>query len=324
MIKDVNSNVLSCLRFVVGISSVAITHVVGVYRDDCCKSVIKSLVNIVLLYLRHFSCENLRFLFFLCLRMMGYGFTFWSLGVCEINGESEDVDVESGVVEMFSHHFDCTFHWEWMRWGGKQTTRFINVGLVSLMNSVCCTYSARDIGKWLLTCVLSSGFFHSSPPSRLFHSKYPLLPLFPLTYHPLHLCDLTFPPLPTPNPLTFFHLPWSVTSLQALTCSPTARRSARPWVTQTAAGCPPLCRLTGARGRTTAATCTSPAWTPRCPTLRYPPPPTCPINSPWPRPPPRPTIGHSPPLARTVKGHSHTKAFTITSISNSRSTAPAR
>ena len=33
---------------------------------------------------------------------------FWCLG---INGESEDVDVENGVVEMFSHHFDCTFHW---------------------------------------------------------------------------------------------------------------------------------------------------------------------------------------------------------------------
>ena len=72
------------------------------------------------------------------------------------------------------HHFDCTFHSEWMRWGGKQTIRFISVGLVSVMNSFCCTFSASDIGKWLLTCVPSSGLFLSSPsPISPFHSKYP-------------------------------------------------------------------------------------------------------------------------------------------------------
>lgn len=131
-----------------------------------------------------------------------------------------------------------------------------------------------------------------------------------------------FPPPPNPLHLLPFRLP--LMHLQALTCSPTAPRSARPWATRTAAGCRPSWPPTGARGPTTAATCTCPAWTPRCPTLRYPLLSTCPTNSPPPRPPPRATIGHSPPLARTVRGHSHTTAFTITSIRNSRSTAPAR
>lgn len=71
-----------------------------------------------------------------------------------------------------------------------------------------------------------------------------------------------------------------VSAVQAPTFSPTARRNARPWATPIAAGCRPLCHPTGARDRTTAATCTSPAWTPPCPTLRYLPPSTSPTNRP--------------------------------------------
>ncbi len=143
-------------------------------------------------------------------------FVSWCLG---INCESEDVDVERGWnVFATPHHFDCTFHSEWMRWGGKQTIRFINVGLVSLMNSFCCTFSACDIGKWLLTYVLSSGLFLSSPPpSRLSTPNIPttsplMLPLhffFPFTYRALYLCNLPspFPPfhLSLPHPSSTFH-----------------------------------------------------------------------------------------------------------------------
>lgn len=148
------------------------------------------------------------------------------------------------------------------------------------------------LGKQLLTCVL---FFLSL-----------------LSYFLLHLSHLSS----SSTPSFHFH--------QARTFSPTARRSARPLGTLTAAGCHLLCHPMGARGQTTVATCTCPAWMPRCRTLRYLPPSTFQTSSPWPRPSPRPTIGHSPPLARMVRGHSHTTAFTNTSISNNSSTAPAR
>lgn len=140
---------------------------------------------------------------------------------------------------------------------------------------------------WSLSLISSSiSPFHSKYPhrfsSRAPSSLFPLSLITPyisvisLSHFHLSISSLrhpasTFHPLPS--------LP-SVSSLQALTCSPTARRSARPWATLTAAGCHPSCRPTGARGRTTAATCTSPAWTPRCPTLRYPRPSTSPTNSP--------------------------------------------
>lgn len=104
-------------------------------------------------------------------------------------------------------------------------------------------------------------------------------------YPPSHFCTLPTSPKPFPlfhiNPaLLALPMPLCASPLQVLTCSPTARRSARLWATPTAVGCRRLCRRTGARGRTTAATCTSPAWTPRCPTLRYPPPSTSPTSSP--------------------------------------------
>lgn len=135
-----------------------------------------------------------------------------------------------------------------------------------------------------------------------------------------NVCFIFLSPLFLTLPL--LHL--SIGIHQARIFSPTAQRSARPWVTPTAAGCRLLCRLMGARGLTTVATCMCPAWMQRCLTLRYLPLSTFPTSWPWPRPPPPPTIGHSPPLARTVRGHSHTTAFTITSISNNSSTAPAR
>lgn len=146
---------------------------------------------------------------------------------------------------------------------------------------------------------LSFALFFTSPPLCLFFPN--LRPIFfssPLFYfliplhsspfahtHPLMSCPLfPSPPPPTPSFCTLRPSPSIHPSvhppLQALTCSPTARRSARPWAIPTAAGCPPSCRPTGARGRTTAATCTCPAWTPRCPTLRYPPLSTSPTNSP--------------------------------------------
>lgn len=55
---------------------------------------------------------------------------------------------------------------------------------------------------------------------------------------------------------------------QVPTCLPTALRSARPWATLTAAGCPALSPRMGGRPPTTAATCTCLAWT-RSPTQRY-------------------------------------------------------
>ena len=124
---------------------------------------------------------------------------------------------------------------------------------------------------------LHLAFFRSSP--LLSCSVFVLfffyfLLLISVIFHP------HFPPFHLPLASSPLSVPPSVSSPQALTCSPTARRSAKPWATPTAAGCRPSCRPTGARGRTTAATCTSPAWTPRCPTLRYPPPSTSPSNSP--------------------------------------------
>lgn len=121
--------------------------------------------------------------------------------------------------------------------------------------------------------------FHSKSLYRF--SSLPLLFFLPHLLTPLYLCYRmpNFPSLPDSS---CFHFPSppSVTYLQVLTCFPTAQRNARPWATRTAAGCRLLCRPTGARDRTTAATCTSPAWTPHCPTLRYPPPSTSLTNSP--------------------------------------------
>lgn len=193
-----------------------------------------------------------------------------------------------------------------MRWRGKQTIRFISVGHVCLMNSFCCTLFSWQMITNLFPVSLS---LRLSFPLQISHPTYPLMLL--LLFFPLLTHSLTF------------SFPQSVSCLQALTCSPTAPRSARLSVTPTAAGCHPSCRLTGARGQTTAATCTCLAWTQRSLTLRYPPPSTSLTNSPWPLPPPLPTIGHSPPLARMVRGHSHTTAFTITSINNNSSTTPA-
>lgn len=123
----------------------------------------------------------------------------------------------------------------------KQTIRFISAGLVCLMNSFCCTlYSWQTIAN---VC-----FIFFSPP------------LFLLSFLRSLFSIIRF------------------VSRQARTFSPTARRSARPWVTPTAAGCHLLCRLMGARGPTTVATCTCPAWMPRFPILRYLPPSTFPTS----------------------------------------------
>lgn len=56
--------------------------------------------------------------------------------------------------------------------------------------------------------------------------------------------------------------------LQVQICSPTAQRSARPWVTLTAAGCRALWPPMGARVWTTVATSTCLAWT-QSQTQRY-------------------------------------------------------
>lgn len=178
-----------------------------------------------------------------------------------------------------------------------------------MMANLCCLF--YYLFHWL--------FFFSLQMAIILHDPL-LLFFFYFNYHPMHHL-LVFHAIHLLQ--SYLNFPFDFT-LQVLTCSPTARMNARPWVTPTAAGCRPLCHQMGARGRTTAAIYTSLAWTPHCPTLRYPPPSTSPINSPWPPPPPRPTIGHSLLLARTAKDHSHTTAFKITSISNSSSTAPAR
>lgn len=106
----------------------------------------------------------------------------------------------SGGWNVFStpHHFDCTFHSEWMGWGRKQTIRFINVGLVSLMNSFCSTFSACDIGKWLLTFVLSSSFTHLS-----LHLPFPLQIFVLLLLSWPHSLFLTYCP-----PSTFLAFPF--------------------------------------------------------------------------------------------------------------------
>lgn len=119
----------------------------------------------------------------------------------KINCETENVDVGGwGAWNVFStpHHFDCTFHSEWMGWGRKQTIRFINVGLVSLMNSFCSTFSACDIGKWLLTCVLSSSFTHLS-----LHLPFPLQIFILLLLSCPHSFFLTYCP---PSTFLAFHL----------------------------------------------------------------------------------------------------------------------
>lgn len=154
------------------------------------------------------------------------------------------------------------------------------------MNSVCCTFSS-----WQMIANLCSFFcslslispaispFHSKSPHRF--ASYAPYSLFSILLI-IHYISAIFCPhfhLSLPHPAVL-PVPQSASSLQALTCSPTARRSARPWVIPTAAGCRPSCRPMGARGRTTAATCTCPAWTPRCPTLRYPPLSTSPTKSP--------------------------------------------
>lgn len=123
----------------------------------------------------------------------------------------------------------------------KQTIRLISVGLVFLINSFCCTLSSWQT-------IANVCFIFLSPPLFVRFFLRSLFSIFRSVSH------------------------------QARTFSPTARRSARPWVTPTAAGCRLLCRLMGARGPTTVATCTCPAWMPRFPTLRYLPPSTFPTS----------------------------------------------
>lgn len=98
-------------------------------------------------------------------------FVSWCLG---INCKSEDVDVEWGGWNVLAglHHFDCTFHLEWIRWGGKQTICSISVGLVSLMNSFYCTFpSWQMIGN---QCSFFCFFLSLISPSiSSFHSKSP-------------------------------------------------------------------------------------------------------------------------------------------------------
>lgn len=88
-----------------------------------------------------------------------------------------------------AYHFDCTFHLEWMRWRRKQTTRFLNVGHVCLMNSFCCTFFSWQMITNLCSLSLSlSPFIFSTPnlsphlssyaPSSLFSSPDPFFNIF--------------------------------------------------------------------------------------------------------------------------------------------------
>lgn len=112
------------------------------------------------------------------------------------------------------------------------------------------------------------------------------------------LSSLPFVPPFSPHPL----------GLQAPTSSLTARRSARPWATPTAAGCPASWRPTGARARTTAATSTCPAWT-LSRTQRY-----------YLKPPSKRLIGHSPPLAKRRLSVTNTSISTSTQTTSTTST----
>lgn len=100
---------------------------------------------------------------------MEYGFSL-SLGVWESIVSLRMLMWRGGWnVLARPHHFDCTFHLEWIRWGGKQTIHSINVGLVSLMNSFYCT-----LPSWQMIanqCSFFCSLFFISPSISSFHSK---------------------------------------------------------------------------------------------------------------------------------------------------------
>lgn len=277
---------------VLGGGSVSITHFVSLYRDDWCWTVTTPLGFLVCLFFPacHTDQDNC---LFLQESVIEYGFGVLLL----VFGNQSWIRgcLCGGGLKRFSGSASLWLHF-----------------LLGMENKLLGS-SALALSVWWIAFAALFSWQTIANLCLIFLSAFP----FPPPFFP------TFPPHPS-SPPSFPPLCLSIGIHQARTFSPTARRSARPSGTPTAAGCRLLCRLMGARGQITVATCTCPAWTPRCRTLRYLPPSTFPTSSPWPRPPPRPTIGHSPPLARMVRGHSHTTAFTNTSISSNSSTAPAR